>query len=78
MPSLTDWVSTVVVRLIELGVLVILLGIVLYVLFGSQAPFIGVIVDNLMGIIGSLHGAGVVGLVAIGVVYAVIARSGAR
>ena len=53
----------------ELGVLLIALGIVLQVLFGTALPFLGGdIVGNLMKLIGSLGDKGLVGLVSIGVI----------
>ena len=53
----------------ELGVLLIALGIVLQVLFGTALPFLGGdIVGNLLKLIGSLGDKGLVGLVSIGVI----------
>jgi hypothetical protein len=56
-------------RLTEIGVLLIALGIVLQILFGSAVPFLGGdIVGNLVKLIASLGDKGLVGLVAIGVI----------
>jgi hypothetical protein len=56
-------------RLTEIGVLLIALGIVLQILFGSAVPFLGGdIIGNLLKLISSLGDKGLVGLVAIGII----------
>ena len=45
------------------------------VVFGKAVPFIGGdIIGNITGIIGTLGGQGVVGLAAVGVIYAIFTR----
>ena len=60
-----DWI----VRITELGLLLIALGVVLQILFGTAVPFIGGdIVGNLMKLVGALGNNGVVGLIAIAII----------
>ena len=59
-------------KLTEAGMSLLALGIVMQVVFGKAVPFIGGdIIGNITGIIGTLGGQGVVGLAAIGVIYAI-------
>ena len=52
------------------------LGIVLQVIFGKAVPFVGGdIVGNLTGIVATLGAQGLVGLAAVGVIYAVFSRA---
>ena len=52
------------------------LGIVMQVLFGKAVPFVGGdIVGNITAIVGTLGAQGVVGLAAVGVIYAIFNRS---
>ena len=63
--NLKTWIRSAT----ELGVLLIALGIVLQVLFGTALPFLGGdVVGNLMKLIGSLGDKGLVGLVSIDVI----------
>ena len=56
-------------EVVSLGLLLIAVGIVLQVIFGSAVPFVGGdIVGNLTGLIGSLGDGGLVGLISIGTV----------
>jgi hypothetical protein len=53
----------------ELAVLLVALGVVLQILFGTALPFLGGdIVGNLMKLIAALGDKGLVGLVSIGVI----------
>ena len=62
-------------KLTEAGMSLLALGIVMQVVFGKAVPFIGGdIIGNITGIIGTLGGQGVVGLAAIGVIYAIFTR----
>lgn len=64
-------------QLTELGISIIALGVVLEVLFGGvNIPFwpnISV-VDNIMGILGSLSGEGLLGLVGVFVLYHILKK----
>ena len=62
-------------KLTEAGMSLLALGIVMQVVFGKAVPFIGgEIIGNITGIIGTLGGQGVVGLAAVGVIYAIFTR----
>ena len=59
----------------EVGLVLIALGIVLQILFGSSVAFIGGnIVDNLTGLIGALGSNGLVGLIALAVIIWIYQR----
>ena len=59
-------------KLTEAGVALLALGIVMQVIFGNVVPFMGGdIVGNITAIVASLGEQGLVGLVALGVIYAI-------
>ena len=59
-------------KLTEAGVALLALGIVMQILFGKVVPFVGGdIVGNITAIVASLGEQGLVGLVALGVIYAI-------
>ena len=59
-------------KLTEAGVALLALGIVMQILFGKVIPFVGGdIVGNITAIVASLGEQGLVGLVALGVIYAI-------
>ena len=59
-------------KLTEASVALLALGIVMQILFGKVIPFVGGdIVGNITAIIASLGAQGLVGLVALGVIYAI-------
>ena len=56
-------------EVVSLGLLLIAVGVVLQVIFGSAVPFVGGdIVGNLTNLIGSLGEGGLVGLISIGII----------
>lgn len=55
-------------QIIELVLLLIALGIVVEILFGSAVPFVGGVVTNLVGLIDNLGQSGYAGLIALGVI----------
>lgn len=57
-----------IVRITELGLLLVALGIVLQMLFGSSVVFFGDIVGNVIKLVSALGSNGVVGLVAIAII----------
>jgi hypothetical protein len=72
MDNVTGWIR----KLTEAGVALLALGIVLQVIFGKAVPFVGGdIVGNLTGIVATLGAQGLVGLAAVGVIYAVFTRA---
>ena len=59
-----------ILRITELGLLLIALGIVVQILFGTAVPFLGGdIVGNLLKLLAALGNNGVVGLIAIAIVF---------
>ncbi len=61
-------VRTWIGSLTDIGLSLIGLGIVLGVLIGNKLPFVGDVVGNLTALISNLGGAGLVGLIALGVI----------
>jgi len=63
-------------KLTEAGVALLALGIVMQILFGKVVPFVGGdIVGNITAIVASLGAQGLVGLVAVGVIYAILNKN---
>ncbi len=61
--------------IIEVGVLLLTIGIVFQVIFGGAVPFIGVdVIGNITSIIKALGESGLVGLIALGVIVALFLR----
>ena len=52
----------------EISLLLIALGIVIEILFGSAVPFFGGIIPNLTGLLNTLGENGLVGLIALGII----------
>ena len=55
-------------EIIEVCLLLIALGIVVEILFGSTVPFFGGIIPNLTGLLNTLGDNGLVGLIALGII----------
>ena len=56
--------------IIDIGIVAIALSVVLQVLFGGTVPFLGVdVVGNIMGLVSSLGDSGLVGLIALMILY---------
>ena len=67
--NVSGWIS----KLTQAGVGLVGLAIVAQVIFGSSVAFLpGDVVATLMGLIGSLGGAGLVGLITAGLLYQVL------
>ena len=67
MDTVKKWIG----ELVEVGLLLIALGIVVQILFGSDGGsvfFVGGIVSNLTSLIDSLGSNGLVGLIALGII----------
>ena len=63
-------------EVVSLGLLLIAVGIVLQVIFGSAVPFVGGdIVANLTCLIGTLGDGGLVGLISIGIILYLIQKA---
>lgn len=61
-------VKNVLRELIDIGLVLIALGIVLSILIGGVLPFFGSVVDNLTGLVGKLGSQGLVGLIVLGLI----------
>ena len=71
MDNIIGWIK----KLTEAGVAVIALAVVVQIIFGAAAAFLpGDILGSLTGIISSLGGAGLVGLLAAALGYKVFTR----
>ena len=69
MPSFFDKLKGWLSQIVELGLLLIALGIVLQILFGRAVSFIpGDVVGNLIGVVKTMGDNGLVGLIAVGVI----------
>jgi len=66
--ELMDKAKAWIVKITELGLLLVALGVVLQMLFGSNVAFMGEVVGNLIKLLNALGSNGVVGLVAIAII----------
>ena len=63
-------------KLTEAGVALLALGIVMQVIFCKVVPFVGGdIIGNITSIVGTLCAQGLVGLAAVGVIYAIFNKN---
>lgn len=69
-----DKVKGWLAQIVEVGLLLIALGIVLQVLLGSKMMFLGDVVGNLTGMIAQLGQNGLVGLIAIAIILWLFAK----
>ncbi|MDA0230805.1 MAG: hypothetical protein O3B21_11545 [Proteobacteria bacterium] len=69
MPDVLDTVKKWMGQLVEVGMLLIALGIVLQILFGRTVAFLpGDIVGNITRVVGEMGDDGLAGLIALGIV----------
>ena len=69
MPDVLDTVKKWMGQLVEVGMLLIAIGIVLQILFGRSVDFLpGDIVGNIMNVVDHLGDGGLAGLIALGIV----------
>ena len=62
-------------KMTEAGVALVALAIVLQILFGKVVPFIGGdVIGSITGVVAALGAQGLVGLAAVGVMYAIFTR----
>ena len=72
---MVDQMIAYVKKFTEAGLALLALGIVMQIIFGKAVPFVGGdIVGNITGIVATLGAQGVVGLAAVGVIYAIFNR----
>ncbi len=69
-----DKVKGWLMEIVEVGLILIALGVVLQILLGSPLPFIGNVVQNLMVMIKALGDGGLIGLIAIAVILWLFSR----
>lgn len=69
-----DKVKNVIGQIVDIGLALIAVAIVATVLFGSNLPFFGGVVGNLVGMVDSLGKSGLVGLIALGVILWLFAK----
>ena len=74
MIEMFDTAKAWILRITELGLLLVALAIVLSVLFGNDVAFFGKIMGNVMAVVAALGSNGVVGLVAIAVILYLFMR----
>ncbi|MDP1963405.1 MAG: hypothetical protein Q8K93_14515 [Reyranella sp.] len=74
MMEVLDKAKAWIVRITELGLLIVALSIVLQMLFGTNVAFFGDVVGNLIKLITALGNNGVVGLVAIAIILYLFSR----
>jgi len=70
-----DTVRSWLKSLIDLALVVVALGVVLQILFPNALVFINAdVTANLIGLINQFSGAGLIGLIAFGLIYYLIAK----
>ncbi len=69
-----DKIKGWIAEIVEVGLLLIALGIVLQVLIGPKMMFLGDVVGNLTGLIAQLGQNGLVGLIAIAIILWLFAK----
>ena len=69
-----DRIKAIIAEIVEVGLLLVALGIVLQVLIGPKMMFLGDVVGNLTGLIAQLGQNGLVGLIAISIILWLFAK----
>ena len=70
-----DTVKSFLRSVMDLAMVVIPLSVVLGVIFGPAVPFIGAdVIDNISAIIAQLGGSGLVGIIVLGILWALARR----
>ena len=70
-----DTVKSFLRSVMDLAMVVIPLSVVLGVIFGPAVPFIGAdVIDNITAIIADLGGSGLVGIIVLGILWALARR----
>jgi hypothetical protein len=71
-----DQATVFIKKLTEAGVALLALAIVAQIIFGQAVPFVGGdVIGNITAIVGTLGAQGLVGLAAVGVIYAIFTRA---
>jgi|TARA_R110000787_G_scaffold188703_2_gene300461 hypothetical protein len=62
-------------QITELGMAIIALGVVMQIIFGATVPFLGIdLVGSIVSIVSKLGGEGLVGLVAVWILWGIFSR----
>ena len=70
-----DQILGAVKKFTEIGIALLALGIVMQVIFGKVVPFVGGdIIANISNLVAVLGSNGLVGLIAVGVIWAIFKR----
>ena len=70
-----DTVKSFLRSVMDLAMVVIPLSVVLGVIFGPAVPFIGAdVIDNISAIISDLGGSGLIGIITLGILFALMRR----
>ena len=70
-----DQILGAVKKFTEIGIALLALGIVMQVLFGTVVPFVGGdIIAHIVNLVAVLGSEGLVGLIAVGVIWAIFKR----
>ena len=73
--KILGWIRSIT----EIGLSLIALGVVLQILFGAAVPFIGLdVIGSVVGLVKQLGSEGLVGLVAIWVLWGIYSKPSAR
>ena len=71
-----DQILGAIKKFTEIGIALLALGIVMQVIFGKVVPFVGGdIIGNITSIVATLGAQGLVGLAAVGVIYAIFNKN---
>ena len=74
MPSIYETTKRFFINLTEAFLLLIALSVVASIVFGSELPFVGGVTDNLIALIQKLGEAGLVGLIAAGIIIWLVTK----
>ena len=70
-----DQILGAVKKFTEIGIALLALGIVMQVIFGKVVPFVGGdIIAHIVNLVAALGSNGLVGLIAVGVIWAILKR----
>ena len=70
-----DTVKGFLRSVMDIAMVIIPLSVVLGVIFGPAVPFIGAdVINNISGLVSDLGGSGLVGIITLGILYALFRR----
>ena len=74
MPGIYDTVKRFFINVTEAFLLLIALSVVASIVFGPSLPFVGGVTENLLSLITKLGNAGLVGLIAAGILIWLVSK----